>query len=144
MISNKIHLRISVSSKRRQFRYKVLHRLLEQAAENRVQSNTHADTESRNYQGFIRIRKGGTGMNPELERKMRTLRLSSMVATLDSRTRKLSVTICFHRFHGNWLVEDELNLRRDRLFARRLKQSHIPSVIFIIPTRVFSTLPKST
>jgi DNA replication protein DnaC len=26
------------------------------------------------------------------------------------------------------LIEDELNLRRDRLFARRLKQSHIPGV----------------
>jgi DNA replication protein DnaC len=67
-------------------------------------------------------------MNPELERKLRTLRLSGMVAALDSRNQEaISHHLTFTDFL-ELLVEDELNLRRDRLFARRLKQSHIPGV----------------
>ena len=65
-------------------------------------------------------------MNPELERKLRTLRLSGMVATLDGRNQEaIHHHLAFTDFL-ELLVEDELNLRRDRLFARRLKQSHIP------------------
>lgn len=67
-------------------------------------------------------------MNPELERKLRTLRLSGMVATLDGRNQEaIHHQLAFTDFL-ELLVEDELNLRRDRLFARRLKQSHIPGV----------------
>lgn len=67
-------------------------------------------------------------MNPELERKLRTLRLSGMVATLDTRNQEaIHHHLAFTDFL-ELLVEDELNLRRDRLFARRLKQSHIPGV----------------
>src|SRR4030042_6109318 len=67
-------------------------------------------------------------MNPELERNLRTLRLSGMVATLDGRNQEaVSHHLAFTDFL-ELLVEDELNLRRDRLFARRLKQSHIPGV----------------
>jgi DNA replication protein DnaC len=67
-------------------------------------------------------------MNPELERKLRTLRLSGMVSTLDSRNQEaVNNHLAFTDFL-ELLVEDELNLRRDRLFARRLKQSHIPGV----------------
>ena len=67
-------------------------------------------------------------MNPELERKLRTLRLSGMVAAVDSRNQEaISHHLAFTDFL-ELLVEDELNLRRDRLFARRLKQSHIPGV----------------
>ena len=67
-------------------------------------------------------------MNPELERKLRTLRLSGMVATLDARSQEaIHHQLAFTDFL-ELLVEDELNLRRDRLFARRLKQSHIPGV----------------
>lgn len=67
-------------------------------------------------------------MNPDLERKLRTLRLSGMVATLDGRNQEaIHHHLAFTDFL-ELLVEDELNLRRDRLFARRLKQSHIPGV----------------
>jgi DNA replication protein DnaC len=67
-------------------------------------------------------------MNPELERKLRTLRLSGMVASLDARNQEaIHHHLSFIDFM-ELLVEDELNLRRDRLFARRLKQSHIPGV----------------
>jgi DNA replication protein DnaC len=67
-------------------------------------------------------------MNPELERKLRTLRLSGVVATLDARNQEaIHHQLAFTDFL-ELLVEDELNLRRDRLFARRLKQSHIPGV----------------
>jgi len=67
-------------------------------------------------------------MNPELERKLRTLRLSGMVATLDGRNQEaIHHHLAFTDFL-ELLIEDELNLRQDRLFARRLKQSHIPGV----------------
>lgn len=67
-------------------------------------------------------------MNPELERKLRTLRLSGMVAALDARNQEaIHHHLAFTDFL-ELLIEDELNLRRDRLFARRLKQSHIPGV----------------
>lgn len=67
-------------------------------------------------------------MNPELERKLRTLRLSGMVAALDVRNQEaIGNHLAFTDFL-ELLVEDELNLRRDRLFARRLKQSHIPGI----------------
>jgi len=66
-------------------------------------------------------------MNPELERKLRTLRLSGMVATLDARNQEaIHHQLAFTDFL-ELLVEDELNLRRDRLFARRLKQSTSPA-----------------
>jgi DNA replication protein DnaC len=67
-------------------------------------------------------------MNPELERKLRTLRLSGMVATLDTRNQEATHHQLAFTDFLELLVEDELNLRRDRLFARRLKQSHIPGV----------------
>ncbi len=67
-------------------------------------------------------------MNPELERKLRTLRLSGMVVSLDARNQEaIHHHLSFIDFL-ELLVEDELNLRRDRLFARRLKQSHVPGV----------------
>jgi DNA replication protein DnaC len=67
-------------------------------------------------------------MNPELERKLRTLRLSGMVATADLRNQEAINGHLTYTDFLELLVEDELNLRRDRLFARRLKQSHIPGV----------------
>lgn len=67
-------------------------------------------------------------MNPELERKLRTLRLSGMVATIDGRNQEAINSCLTYTDFLELLVEDELNLRRDRLFARRLKQSHIPGV----------------
>jgi len=65
-------------------------------------------------------------MNPELGRKLRSLRLSGMAAALDARNQEaIHHQLAFTDFL-ELLVEDELARRRDRLFARRLKQSHIP------------------
>ncbi len=67
-------------------------------------------------------------MNPELERKLRSLRLSGMATALAARNQE---AIHHHFAYTDFLellVEDELAKRRDRLFARRLKQSHIPGV----------------
>jgi DNA replication protein DnaC len=67
-------------------------------------------------------------MNPELERKLRGLRLSGMAMGLDARNQEaIHHHLAFTDFL-ELLVEDELTRRRDRLFARRLKQSHIPGV----------------
>jgi DNA replication protein DnaC len=67
-------------------------------------------------------------MNPELERKLRSLRLSGMVEALDARNQEaIHNKLAFTDFL-ELLVEDELTRRRDRLFARRLKQSHLPGV----------------
>ncbi len=67
-------------------------------------------------------------MNPELDRKLRYLRLSGMAAALEARNQE---AISHHLAHPEFLellVEDELATRRDRLFARRLKQAGITEV----------------
>lgn len=67
-------------------------------------------------------------MNPELDRKLRYLRLSGMAAALLARNQE---AIHHHLAYTDFLellVEDELATRRDRLFARRLKQAGIPEV----------------
>ncbi len=67
-------------------------------------------------------------MNQELDRKLRYLRLSGMAATLPARNQE---AIHHHLAHSEFLellVEDELATRRDRLFARRLKQAGIREV----------------
>ncbi len=64
-------------------------------------------------------------MNPELERKLRYLRLSGMVTTLMARNQEaIHHQLAYPEFL-ELLVEDELATRRDRLFARRLKQAGI-------------------
>ena len=64
-------------------------------------------------------------MNPELERKLRHLRLSGMAAVLPARNQEaIHHQLAYPEFL-ELLVEDELALRRDRLFARRLKQAGI-------------------
>ena len=67
-------------------------------------------------------------MNPELDRKLRYLRLSGMAAVLPARNQE---AIHHHLAYPEFLemlVEDELATRRDRLFARRLKQAGIMEV----------------
>lgn len=67
-------------------------------------------------------------MNPELDRKLRHLRLSGMAAVLPARNQE---AIHHHLAYPDFLellVEDELAIRRDRLFARRLKQAGIVEV----------------
>jgi len=67
-------------------------------------------------------------MNPELERKLRSLRLSGMAAAVDVRNQEAINNKLAYTDFLELLIEDELARRRDRLFARRLKQSHIPGV----------------
>jgi len=67
-------------------------------------------------------------MNPELDRKLRYLRLSGMAATLEGRNQEaIHHQLAYPEFL-EILVEDELAIRRDRLFARRLKQAGITEV----------------
>jgi len=67
-------------------------------------------------------------MNPELERKLRSLRLSGMVTALPARNQEAIHNHLAHIEFFELLVEDELARRKDRLLARRLKQSAIPQV----------------
>jgi DNA replication protein DnaC len=67
-------------------------------------------------------------MNPELDRRLRNLRLSGMAAALPARTQE---AVHHHLSHIDFLellVEDELARRRDRLFGRRLKQAGISEI----------------
>ncbi len=67
-------------------------------------------------------------MNPELVRKLRYLRLSGMANALEARNQEaIHHHLTFTEFL-ELLVEDELATRRDRLFARRLKQAGISEV----------------
>jgi len=67
-------------------------------------------------------------MNPELDRKLRHLRLSGMVHALPGRNQEAVHHSLSYIEFLELLVEDELATRRDRLFARRLKQAHLPEV----------------
>lgn len=67
-------------------------------------------------------------MNPDLDRKLRHLRLSGMAQALPARNQE---AVHHHLAYTDFLellVEDELARRRDRLLARRLKQAGIPQV----------------
>jgi DNA replication protein DnaC len=67
-------------------------------------------------------------MNPELDRKLRYLRLSGVAAALTARNQEaIHHQLAYPEFL-ELLVEDELSARRDRLFARRLKQAGIVEV----------------
>src|SRR5207302_263286 len=67
-------------------------------------------------------------MNPELDRKLRHLRLSGFVQALPVRNQEaVSSHLAYVEFL-ELLVEDELARRRDLLFSRRLKQARIPQV----------------
>jgi DNA replication protein DnaC len=67
-------------------------------------------------------------MNPELERKLRYLKLSGMVNALEARNQEaIHHQLAYPEFL-ELLVEDEMAMRRDRLFARRLKQAGVTEV----------------
>jgi DNA replication protein DnaC len=67
-------------------------------------------------------------MKQDLERKLRTLKLSGMAEALTVRNQEaISSQLAYIDFL-ELLLEDELNKRRDRLFNRRLKQAHIPEM----------------
>jgi hypothetical protein len=65
-------------------------------------------------------------MNPELERKLRHLRLSGFVQALPLRNQEAINNHLAYVEFLELLVEDELARRRDLLFQRRLKQAQMP------------------
>lgn len=67
-------------------------------------------------------------MHPDLERKLRSLRLSGMIQVLPIRNRQAVEENLSYLEFLELLVEDELARRRDRLLARRLKKAHLPEV----------------
>jgi len=67
-------------------------------------------------------------VNNELVRELSSLKLSGMVKTLAIRNQEaLSSKLAYTDFL-ELLGEDELNKRRDRLFARHLKQARVPEI----------------
>ncbi len=66
-------------------------------------------------------------MNPELERKLRHLRLSGVVQALPVRNQEAITNHLAYVEFLELLVEDELARRRDLLFQRRMKQAQLPA-----------------
>lgn len=64
-------------------------------------------------------------MNPQLEAKLKKVRLSGMVQALPARLAQAQGAHLTHLEFLELLVADELAIRADRLFARRLKQAGI-------------------
>jgi DNA replication protein DnaC len=63
---------------------------------------------------------------PELERALRSLRLSGMTATLEARALQVASHEMDFVEAFSWLVQDELDRRRSRLLDRRHAQSGLP------------------
>jgi DNA replication protein DnaC len=63
---------------------------------------------------------------PELERALRNLRLSGMIATLEARALQVSSHEMDFLEAFSWLVQDELDRRRSRLLERRHALSGLP------------------
>jgi DNA replication protein DnaC len=63
---------------------------------------------------------------PELERALRSLRLSGMTATLESRALQVANDDMDFVEAFSWLVQDELDRRRSRLLDRRHTLSGLP------------------
>ena len=63
---------------------------------------------------------------PELERALRSLRLSGMTATLDARALQVAHQEMDFLEAFSWLVQDELDRRRSRLLERRHLLSGLP------------------
>ena len=63
---------------------------------------------------------------PELERALRTLRLSGMIATLEARALQVAQQEMDFLEAFSWLVQDELDRRHSRLLERRHALSGLP------------------
>ena len=63
---------------------------------------------------------------PELERALRILRLSGMIATLEARALQVAQHEMDFLEAFSWLVQDELDRRRSRLLERRHALSGLP------------------
>lgn len=67
-------------------------------------------------------------MQPDLDSRLRHLRLSGMAQTLPVRNQEAITNNLAYVDFLDLLVEDELNRRRDRLFARRVAQAGLPQL----------------
>jgi DNA replication protein DnaC len=67
-------------------------------------------------------------MNPQLEAKMKQIRLSGMVQSLPARLAQAQGGHLSHLEFMELLIADELAVRADRLFLRRLKQAGITEI----------------
>lgn len=67
-------------------------------------------------------------MHPDLDSRLRHLRLSGMAATLPARNQEAVHNNLAHVDFLDLLVEDELNRRRDRLLERRIRQAGLPQM----------------
>jgi DNA replication protein DnaC len=63
---------------------------------------------------------------PELQRALRALRLSGMIATLEARVMQVQSHQMNFLEAFSWLVQDELDRRRSRLLDRRFALSGLP------------------
>ena len=71
---------------------------------------------------------GDDTMKPDLDSRLRHLRLSGMAATLPVRNQEAVRNNLAHVDFLDLLVEDELNRRQDRLLERRIKQAGLPQL----------------
>ena len=62
----------------------------------------------------------------DIERALRSLRLSGMTATLDARAMQVANQEMDFKEAFSWLVQDELDRRRSRLLERRHAMSGLP------------------
>jgi DNA replication protein DnaC len=67
-------------------------------------------------------------MKQDLERKLRTLKLSGMAEALTVRNQEAISSQLAYMDFLELLLEDELTKRRDRLYSRRLRAAHIPEM----------------
>jgi len=67
-------------------------------------------------------------MNPDLDRKLRSIRLSGFVSALPVRNQEAITNHLAYVEFLELLVEDELARRRDLLFQRRMKQAQLPAL----------------
>jgi DNA replication protein DnaC len=65
---------------------------------------------------------------PELERALKALRLSGMIATLQARAQQVALHEMNFIEAFSWLVQDELDRRRSRLLERRHSQSGLTEI----------------
>lgn len=67
-------------------------------------------------------------MSAEIETRLRSLRLSGMAASLPARLLQAEKGDLSHAEFLELLISDEMDVRRDRLFERRLKKARLPFV----------------
>jgi len=67
-------------------------------------------------------------MNPQLQSKLKALRLSGLAQVLEVRLQEARAGSLTHQEFFELLIEDELALRRQRLIDRRFKKAGLPAM----------------